>query len=717
MTKVSKWGSGLRYLFGFNVTPRRTSGPVLAAQADAESSGPNDRDATGDGAGQPRRRAGSKKKQGVSRVIGGDQTEGGYDLEGQGVSTPDPVDGKPAVGSGENAGGWSGWVAAGFSSLAIALALPPMEWVFLAPLCLVGFSLITMCKVPLTNYRVIFWWGVIQWMLTFHFIRLPHWAGWIGWPLLAAYFALYNVAFVAAARSLIHRWRLPSVLGVPMAWCAAESLRSTLLTGFPIGLLGHTLYRFPLWIQIADIAGELTVSLFLAMVAVGLTHLGMFALSNRIAADRRSPLNDVPVSGLAGLLVVVLVIVSVYSYGISQQAKYSIEEDEAPSVIGLIQGSQDVRFGLTDQERLEEGRRSYEDHRRLTLEARRDPLVAAVVWAESMFPVLDVLPFAATDFEAAEAGRPNEQKLGWSAEQLQRARAELPWQVKETTGTGPSDYYPHRTGIQLIAGMRSLDPVNDRDFNAAVQFSPQGEVTTRYFKRHLVPFGEYLPFGDWFPAIYRLAPMSRGLSQGGGVEVFPVEGVNLVPTICYESVMGGLVRDYLLALVDDVPRQDKRDEPVVDAGDSRQSSGESDQETFVGGQADSASGNTASHESISRRSPDTLLNVSNDGWFWGSNALDLHLASNVFRAVENRITHLVVCNTGISAEISPAGRILQQATKRKAEWLRAKAPRRPASWRPLWWTLGPAPWWILSALVTLATLVRPTGFRTGDRLR
>ena len=255
MTEVSKLGSGLRYLLGFDVTPKRSSSPVLATQSDSGLSGLSDRDATGDGAGQPRRRVGSKKKQGVSRVIGGQQTEGGYDMEGQGVSTLVTVDGEPTVGSAENAGGWTGWVAAGFSSLAIALALPPMEWVFLAPVCLVGFSLITMCKVPLTNYRVIFWWGVIQWVLTFHFIRLPHWAGWIGWPLLAAYFALYNVAFVAAASSLIHRWRLPSVLGVPMAWCAAESLRSTLLTGFPIGLLGHTLYRFPLWIQIADIAG------------------------------------------------------------------------------------------------------------------------------------------------------------------------------------------------------------------------------------------------------------------------------------------------------------------------------------------------------------------------------------------------------------------------------------------------------------------------------
>jgi apolipoprotein N-acyltransferase len=65
--------------------------------------------------------------------------------------------------------------------------------------------------------------------------------------------------------------------------------------------------------------------------------------------------------------------------------------------------------------------------------------------------------------------------------------------------------------------------------------------------------------------------------------------------------------------------------------------------------------------------PDVLVNLTNDGWFWGSCELDMHLACAVLRAVECRKPFLVAANTGFSASIDSAGRILEQGPRRTTD--------------------------------------------------
>jgi apolipoprotein N-acyltransferase len=62
--------------------------------------------------------------------------------------------------------------------------------------------------------------------------------------------------------------------------------------------------------------------------------------------------------------------------------------------------------------------------------------------------------------------------------------------------------------------------------------------------------------------------------------------------------------------------------------------------------------------------PDVLVNVTNDGWFWGSAMLDLHFRCSVFRAIENRKPLVVAANTGISAWIDGSGVIRARGPKR-----------------------------------------------------
>ena len=66
------------------------------------------------------------------------------------------------------------------------------------------------------------------------------------------------------------------------------------------------------------------------------------------------------------------------------------------------------------------------------------------------------------------------------------------------------------------------------------------------------------------------------------------------------------------------------------------------------------------------REPDVLVNLTNDGWFWGSSELDMHLACGVFRAVECRKPLLIAANTGFSAWIDGDGRIQEQGPRRAA---------------------------------------------------
>ena len=72
------------------------------------------------------------------------------------------------------------------------------------------------------------------------------------------------------------------------------------------------------------------------------------------------------------------------------------------------------------------------------------------------------------------------------------------------------------------------------------------------------------------------------------------------------------------------------------------------------------------------REPDVLVNLTNDGWFWGSSELDLHLMCGVFRAVECRKPFLIAANTGFSGWIDADGRIVKQGPRRAKEVLIAE---------------------------------------------
>ncbi|MBL9123832.1 MAG: apolipoprotein N-acyltransferase, partial [Planctomycetaceae bacterium] len=158
-------------------------------------------------------------------------------------------------------------------------------------------------------------------------------------------------------------------------------------------------------------------------------------------------------------------------------------------------------------------------------------------------------------------------------------------------------------------------------FNSAVAVSPTGEIGARYDKMHPVMFGEYIPFAKRFPILYRLLPIKSSITAGERDVVFRAGASRLSANICFETVIPHLIRGQVARL---------------------RARGEE---------------------------PDVLVNLTNDGWFWGSSELDMHLVCGVFRAVENRKPLLIAANTGFSAQIDSSGRIRQQGPRRAREVL------------------------------------------------
>ena len=146
-------------------------------------------------------------------------------------------------------------------------------------------------------------------------------------------------------------------------------------------------------------------------------------------------------------------------------------------------------------------------------------------------------------------------------------------------------------------------------FNTAVYVTPARGIVGYYDKLHLVVFGEYVPFADYFPWLQRLTPLPVAATPGKRPAGFLVGGYQVAPNICFESVLPHVIRRQVNFL-----RAEGRD-------------------------------------------PDLLVNLTNDGWFWGSSEQEMHLACGVFRAVECRKPFLAAANTGISAWIDGDGRI------------------------------------------------------------
>jgi apolipoprotein N-acyltransferase len=165
-------------------------------------------------------------------------------------------------------------------------------------------------------------------------------------------------------------------------------------------------------------------------------------------------------------------------------------------------------------------------------------------------------------------------------------------------------------GPVLITGaMRLAEPVDPSDpaaYNSIYVIDREGSIVSLYDKVHLVPFGEYLPFQRFLErlGLQQLTKQRGGFLSGDRRRLITVPGAPLaLPLICYEIIFPG-----------DVMAEGPR--------------------------------------------PGWIVNVTNDGWFGISSGPYQHLQQARLRAIEEGLPLVRAANTGISAVIDPAGRIV-----------------------------------------------------------
>ena len=88
---------------------------------------------------------------------------------------------------------------------------------------------------------------------------------------------------------------------------------------------------------------------------------------------------------------------------------------------------------------------------------------------------------------------------------------------------------PFHARAAVIAGTTSLDPHGDRAdmYNSALFVAPNGAISGRYDKIHLVPWGEYIPYKQFFSFAKNLTQEAGDMTHGWRRVIFSSGGRQL----------------------------------------------------------------------------------------------------------------------------------------------------------------------------------------------
>jgi apolipoprotein N-acyltransferase len=215
---------------------------------------------------------------------------------------------------------------------------------------------------------------------------------------------------------------------------------------------------------------------------------------------------------------------------------------------------------------------------------------------------------------------------------------------------------PREWQTTIIAGAFAAsedDPL--RDYNTAYLLEPetsQPALIPKYYKNILLAFGEYMPLGETFPALYRWFPQVSNFMLGKTQRPFVLrDGTRLGISICYEAIVPSFMRKV-------------------------------------------AQGNVQA-----------LINLTNDSWFGPTAEPYLHGALTVFRAIEFRLPLFRVTNTGTSFAVSARGEISEMTPVYREATLVVDGhlPLTPPKTFYLRFG-GWFPWFYLSSLVILLVI-------------
>ncbi|MBC7964050.1 MAG: apolipoprotein N-acyltransferase [Steroidobacteraceae bacterium] len=456
------------------------------------------------------------------------------------------------------------WIAAIIGGILVFLGYAGFDQFYLEWICLVPVLWAIRDQHPGRAFFIGWLAGIVMNIGGFYWAiqMFQQFAG-MAWPLaalglllLAAANGIVFAAWAWATRLITHDtgWNVAWVS--PVVWTALEKFWPEIFPNY----LGASQYKLSLVTQIADLTGILGVTFIVVYI-----NSTLFATLEQWSENRRIATRP--------LLVFAAVMATVLIYG---QVRIRAVDRQAAAAehltIGLIQTNRGAGDKRQDPESL------LREHQEMSRTLAASQPLDLIVWPEGVLRI-----------------------------RLLSREGSLP------SGALGDTHIPTLFGAILQSGEISAVPPH----NTALLTDGTGRILGTYDKMVLVPFGEYIPFGETFPALYSLVPSTGRFRAGESREPLPLGKHLLSVNICYEDIFPGQVRSLMR-----------------------------------GGHY--------------RRIPDALFNLTNDSWYGKSTEPIEHLALASFRSIEHRRSLVRSTNTGISAFVDPVGRIV----KRSGVWTR-----------------------------------------------
>lgn len=486
------------------------------------------------------------------------------------------------------------------STLLLTLAYAPISQFYLAWIGLVPWLIvIARCQ----SYKAAVFWGWLGG--TMFFVANMWWMKYVTFPgmiglmsILAAYWGVMGaiVRFGYRDDSGFGLRQPAPVLLIVLGWTALEFIRGNFVwKGLPWLYLGHTQTPILAVCQIADVLGVYGVTFWVVLINA---VLAAFVLNGfRFAGVRRAAI-------LLGAVTLGFVI-----YGAWRIKSTNLLP--GPTVM-VVQSNypQDNsgEKGASEEE-------IFDFHTRTTLEGlKQHPQTDLIVWSETMMPPIN--SESRNSLLASRYPQVVDKGMGYQL-------------VADSIGRICKEF-----GAGLITGGRYVGEwkVDDGYLrsadtrNSAYFFERSGRMSElRFDKIHIVPFGEFIPFKETVPWLYRLMiklgpPHMEDYQLTPGdndrLTVFPMIKTRnpmdlstwrFVTPICFEDIDSGLTARMFRPGDDGLKRAD------------------------------------------------VLVNLTNDGWF-KANEMPQHLQVATFRSIENRVPTARSVNTGISGFIDSVGR-------------------------------------------------------------
>lgn len=519
------------------------------------------------------------------------------------------------------------WLWAGLSGLLCALAFPPFN---LAPL--VGCFLIPLLwavegKTIAQGFKLGFfaalcYFSVLLWWLVPTLARFGAMEVWIAAPIigllvlyLALFWAIWVVFWIFLQRNISARWLI--FLSASACWGVLEWCREIFFSGFPWGNPIYALSEFSVLLQLLEFIGIHGLVAVLILLNLLIYHAILLFRAARIR-------DGLLLSSVSFALIGVFAL-----YGTWRVETIRAEDEKAPSIpVAVLQGSfpMDVKWRPEFQEETVD--RYTQLARNALNEMQRNGMLS---YGDNKILPLIVMPETAAPFYFQELG-PAAQRLLYSAYDLNI------WML-----FGSLAYVPAPDGGKGMLGQ----------LNSAYLIDSQPRVLGRYDKRHLVPFGEYMPLDGNLEWLREIFPTAGDFLPGVPDNiVLKANGLRMGVLICFESIFPELSAE------------------------------------------------------MTRAGARVLAVITNDAWFGRTGAPYQHEAMSVFRAIETRRWLLMSANTGVSSIFTPWGGRVGQTRLFEPGYLVADVHLRDGvSWYAAWgYAVVPAILALLAGLGLIAAL-------------